>query len=149
MREEPYLLEYNDIVSAQVRAYNYNGWSEYSGKNLDGSRIQTEPAKMNTPQRGAFTSYTQIHVEWQEQSGDETGGSPIVSYYLQWDAGTAEAEWHDLVGLTSPNLATSFIVSTGVEQGELYKFRLKSENAHGFSAEWSDLGSIYADDKPD
>jgi hypothetical protein len=49
LREEPYLLEYDDIVSAQVRAYNYNGWSEYSGKNTDGSRIQTEPAKMNTP----------------------------------------------------------------------------------------------------
>lgn len=40
-------------------------------------------------------------------------------------------------------------MSTGVAQGQLYKFRLKSENAHGFSTEWSDLGSIYADDKPD
>jgi hypothetical protein len=58
LRASPYLLEYNDIVKAEVRAYNYNGWSDSSGVNTVGGLIQTEPVKMNQPVRGAFTSYT-------------------------------------------------------------------------------------------
>ena len=40
-------------------------------------------------------------------------------------------------------------MSTDIQSGQLYNFRLKSQNAHGFSTEWSELGAIHANAKPD
>lgn len=117
LRAEPYLLEQNDIVKVQVRAFNYNGWSDYSELNQDGGVIQTEPAQVGQPVRGDQTSYNQVHIKWDALVGDETGGSQITSYYLQWDAGTASASWVDLSGLTSPHLLTFFIVDTDITPG--------------------------------
>ena len=149
LREEPYLLQQNDVVKVQVRSYNYNGWSDYSDINQDGGVIQTEPAQVSQPRRGDQTSYNQVHIEWDGLVGDETGGSQITSYYLQWDSGTAETEWSDLSGLTSPHLLTYFIVDTDITPGQEYRFQVKAQNAHGFSTEWSPVGSAFARDKPD
>ena len=117
MRAEPYNLIQNDIVKAKFRSYNYNGWSAYSDINQLGGVIQTEPNQVDEPMRGDQTSYNQVHIEWPELIGDDTGGAPISSYYLQWDKGTAEATWFDLSGLTSPNLSTFFVVDTDITPG--------------------------------
>lgn len=126
LRADPYLLELNEIVKAQVRSYNYNGWSSYSDINSIGGQIQTEPAQVTQPERGDQTSYNQVHIIWTGLVGDETGGSPITSYYLQWDSGTAGVTWLDLSGLTSPNLLTQFIVDTDINAGQEYRFRVKA-----------------------
>jgi hypothetical protein len=40
--------------------------------------------------RGDNTHVDTIEVHWTALSGDQTGGSAIDSYNLQWDAGTNE-----------------------------------------------------------
>lgn len=70
------------------------------------------------PTRGSLTSETQIEIVWTAlTTALETGGTPIVSYYLQWDKGLNNGDWYDLVGLTSPYTSISFIVTTDVTPG--------------------------------
>ena len=76
------MLMLNDIVKTKVRSFNYNGWSAYSDINQEGGVIQTEPAQVSQPTRGAQTSYNAVHVEWDSLVDDETGGSPVTSYYV-------------------------------------------------------------------
>jgi len=49
--------------------------------------------------------------------GDDTGGAPIISYYLQWDRGNEGTTWYDLSGLTSPYMLAYFIVDTDIIPG--------------------------------
>ena len=53
---------------------------------------------MSQVSRGPATSTTQIEAEWSALTGHETGGATIDSYHLQWDAGTDQATWYDLIG---------------------------------------------------
>lgn len=71
--------------------------------------------------RGALTSESEIEVKWVALSTNaQIGGSPIVSYYLQWDMGSNGANWYDLIGLTSIYPFTSFIVTSNVVAGTDY-----------------------------
>lgn len=59
-----------------------------SPANVLGAIIQTVPHKpLSLPQRGSFTSQTQINLKITALTGDETGGSPITSYIVYWDQG--------------------------------------------------------------
>jgi hypothetical protein len=64
----------------------------------------------------------------------ETGGAPVSSYGLEWDAGTGQATWESLAGSTSSYLEAEFIVSTGVSPGATYAVRVSANNAHGWGA---------------
>lgn len=48
------------------------------------------------------------------------GGSTILSYDLQWDAGTNGTTWTDLVGYSTESTATTFTVSTSISGGTTY-----------------------------
>lgn len=108
LREAPYLLDYPDLVLVKVRSMNINGWSEYSDSNIEGAMILTEPATLLRPTRGIQTSQYQIHLEWQALEGDEIRGAYVTSYYLQWDYGTNEAQWYDLVGFDTQYLLEEY-----------------------------------------
>lgn len=83
--------------------------------------------------RGSSTNEDQIEIDWASLTTNfETGGSPIISYNLQWDSGSSGATFTDLVGFTSHYLGTSFIVTTGVTAGTTYKFKVRAQNAHGW-----------------
>ena len=95
--------------------------------------------------RGSATSTTQIEAIWTQLTGHETGGTPIDSYNLQWDAGTNEVSWYDLIGeegdidIGVPDnfyLGTSHIFSTDVNPGDTYKVRVRAHNLHGWGS-WS------------
>ena len=50
--------------------------------------IETVPPTPTSPVRNSASSYQQIIVDWAELLTDEeTGGSSILSYELDWDAG--------------------------------------------------------------
>ena len=91
-------LGYNDLLRVRGRARNTNDWGDYSESNIDGARIQTTPLKMGQTTRGSNTSTTQIEAIWTTLTGDDTGGVAIDSYNLQWDKGSDENEWYDLIG---------------------------------------------------
>ena len=53
---------------------------------------------MALPIKGPATDQTQIEVVWQILLGDDTGGSTITSYNLQWDTDGTETQFVELVG---------------------------------------------------
>jgi hypothetical protein len=55
---------------------------------------------MFAPTRGYYTSETQVEIEWLaiEALSQETGGSPIDSYNLQWRVTGSSDAFTDLVG---------------------------------------------------
>lgn len=62
----------------------------------------------------------------------DTGGSPITSYNLQWDQGTAGETFVDVVGQAdSPYLSTSYLVTAGITSGYLYQFKVQAFNKWG------------------
>ena len=43
LRSEPYNLAFDTMIEAKVKAWNINGWGEYSDPNTSGALIQIEP----------------------------------------------------------------------------------------------------------
>lgn len=112
LRASPFNLAYNTLVRAQVLARNERGWSDPSDPNTDGARVQVEPSAMGVTSRGEHTGPTQIDVYWSPIVTPQDGGSPVISYHLQYDNGTSATTWLDVVGLAPDSLATSIIVSS-------------------------------------
>ena len=48
--------------------------------------------------RADDTTKLVLHILWDSLTGDQTGGSSIDSYNLQWDKASNEATWFDLIG---------------------------------------------------
>ena len=72
------------------------------------------------------TSYLQIAVEWTELvTPAEKGGSDILSYQLDWDAGQSQNVWQDLVGYQSAYLGLTH-TETNVIPGITYVLRLRA-----------------------
>ena len=90
LQDEPFLLEQGDPVIARVSATNQIGTSDFSDLNSITGLIQTVPGKPPTePSRGPLTTTSQIHVQIGELSLEESGGSPVLSYEITYDKGTA------------------------------------------------------------
>ena len=134
LRASPYDLNYAEQIIAKVSATNANGEGPVSDP-AGVATIQTEPTSMSPPTRGAGTSEGQIQVLWTALvSPVDVGGAAVTSYNLQWDEGSAESSWSNLVGFTSSYPATEYIATTGVVPGTEYAFRVRAYNAHGWGA---------------
>ena len=135
LRSPPYSLQYAELVSAKLRARNAINWSEYSPSNAAGALVETEPKQTATPTptSGTSTDHRRLHVQWSAiTSAADTGGSPITTYILEWDAGLPSNGFVALVGsLASPYLGTSYLLDSGVTAGTTYQFRLKAVNQWG------------------
>lgn len=91
LRADPYSLVFQDPIIARVKSRNIIGWSiNYSLDNSIYATVQVEPTKMVMPIKGPATDQTQIEVLWVALVGDDTGGSTITSYNLQWDTDGTE-----------------------------------------------------------
>lgn len=112
LRAAPFGLTYDTLIRAKVLARNERGWSTASDPNSSGARVQVEPSAVPTPTRGTETGPAQIQVNWSSLSTPEDGGSPVLSYHLQYDNGTNADTWVDVIGLTPDSLATTVIVSS-------------------------------------
>lgn len=67
----------------------------------------------------------------------QTGGSPIISYILEWDAGTAGGTYTELIDGTTNNLVLTFTQSS-LTSGAEYRFRYRTKNLFG----WSDYSAV-------
>jgi len=67
----------------------------------------------------------------------DTGGSPILSYHLQWNAGSL-TDWYDLQGYAVETTSTTFTVTTGVVAGTTYDFKVRAKNIY----DWGDFSAI-------
>jgi hypothetical protein len=95
----------------------------------------------------AATTTTQIKVDWEALEAPENGMSPVLTYNLEWDAGTDGASWAEVVGETTDYLLTHFTVSSGLVPGERYRFRVRARNALGWGV-WSPEASVKAATRP-
>lgn len=82
-----------------------------------------------------------------ELVGEETGGSEITSYVIQWDAGDINNGFSALVGEASPSLAMDHTVYDNVISGGQYSFSYFAVNIHG-AGEASDIQVIQAANNP-
>lgn len=140
----PFSLVQGDLISVRASALNSNGWGPVSATNTEGAYVMTAPTGMNDPVRDPDSSDSQIIVEWDPLTVEaDTGGATVVSYGLEWDAGTDGATWSELAGHTVATLATSFTVTSGLVAGEGYLFRLRAENIYGWGP-YSGETLIYA-----
>mmetsp|Transcript_29136 Transcript_29136/g.28195 ORF Transcript_29136/g.28195 Transcript_29136/m.28195 type:complete len:170 (-) Transcript_29136:3102-3611(-) len=98
--DPPYNLDRADSIIAIAKAKNSIGWADnYSSDNGAGTTVRTLPVQMADPTRGSLTSSTDIEVEWLALTlGSETGDSTILSYNLEWDAGSSGVSYVELVG---------------------------------------------------
>jgi len=93
-----------------VRAENIRGWGKHSQLNLLGLTVFVEPFQMKPPTRGALTTESRLELYWEaiEADSEETGGSEILSYQLEWKELSVQ-NYKVLVGSeTVPFLATTF-----------------------------------------
>ena len=61
-----------------------------------------------------------------------TGGSPIISYSLEWDSGSNGAFFTSLIGETSNNILLTY-TKTLLTAGANYQFRYRVKNIFGWS----------------
>lgn len=69
---------------------------------------------MQVPTKGPGTDQTQIEVVWQQLTGDDTGGSSIISYNLRWDNDGSETEFVELVGESQSYIQTSYTIAQNI-----------------------------------
>ena len=148
LRAPPYDLALQDLVVARVRATNELGPGPFSEANLAGALVETEPAAMAGPTRGAGTGTTGIELNWAPLTSPEDGHSPVTTYALDWDAGAGTgAPWASLAGSASDYLLASYVVTAGVSAGTAYRFRLRAANFWGWGA-YSPVATIVAATTP-
>ena len=120
----PFNLLYAELVGVRISAQNTYGWSVVSVTNTVGATVRTIPILMNTPSRGTSTTISQIQVNWLPLSATaDMGGSTILSYHLQWDAGSGSSgttTWYDLIGLSADSTALTYTVTSGITGGNNY-----------------------------
>lgn len=95
----------------------------------------------SAPTSGAGSSTTQIEVVIAPLTGNDTGGSQILSYHIEFDDATAGASWTELQGLSTNSLQTSHTV-TGLTMARAYRFRYRARNIFGWSSSFSDEVTI-------
>lgn len=99
------------------------------------------------PYRGTSTGIDQVEVIIAPLLGTQTGGSPITSYYIQFDDLSNGVDWLELQGFTTQSTALSLIKS-GLITNKVYQFRYKAKNIFGWS-NWSPVGLIKTITVPD
>ena len=105
--------------------------------------VNTVPpsASVNLIEDPANTNAQQIGLLWSEPLDD--GGEPIIDYSLQMMR--FEFEGYKFVDLSIKG--TSYIVTSNIEQGSEYTFRVQAQNAQGYSP-WSSPVKILAANEP-
>ena len=127
----PFDLLQGDLVVAKITATNTYGTSAESVLNTEGALIEVVPHKPPTiPRKGWATNENVIEIFYDALTGVKTGGSSILSYVVLWDQGLG-GSMSVLRGVSSPNLALTVLLDTGITSGTFYKFQYYGVNQQG------------------
>lgn len=72
------------------------------------------------------------------------GGANVTSYNLQWDNATQGATWFNIIGFSPLSLELITTITSFVQSGKSYQFRVRASNVYGWSTTWSDITTIKA-----
>ena len=141
-------------MQAIARASNVLWQGPDSSQNTAGALVETVPsAPPVAPQRNAATTLSSLSIDYYALTGTSRGGTPVLSYELQWDQGASVGAWVELVGYSSDSLLNQFAVEdpgdpTYITSGEWYSFRYRAKNRQGWGA-YSTAASVIAANVPD
>ena len=80
-----------------------------------------------------FTNESQIRVNMTSMNLiSETGGSPIISYSLEWDEGSSRNYFVPIIGYYDNNMQLYFDF-TQLTKGVYYSFKYRVKNIYGWS----------------
>jgi hypothetical protein len=123
-------LQFQDLPTFTVAAYNENGWGLASPPNSEGQTVLTPPRFMHQVQRDAQTNDRQIFVFWSSISTfEETGGSQVLSYGLEVSEDLLV--WDQVQGYIYNSLEQQY-TAQNVIKGCTYYFRLQAKNIYGW-----------------
>jgi hypothetical protein len=145
----PFSLARGAQIAFRVTAQNQIGWQASPSGPTTGL-VLVETAPLGAPAAPALdasqTDEGQIRVtmaEIPDGASAANGGSPILSYSLEWDAGFTGTGFTALTGSTSDSLERSH-VATGLSAGAVYEFRYRVRNVHGWGDHSPSLAAIAA-----
>lgn len=145
----PFFLIQGDLIYAQVRVKNLIGWSDYSLPNTLASAadIRVTPLKpLTTPQRDSTSSDLQLVVNIPTVSNPQTGGSPVLSYHVQYDGASSGSIWTDLQGESGSDSTSQQVVvqaPTPITIGAVYLFKYRVRTSFDFGP-FSEVLNLYA-----
>jgi len=129
---EPYSLEQGNMIVAHVRASNSFGNGAFSDPNASGLTVQKVPSvPVNAPVL-ISQAETSITVQMPEIVGQDTGGSDILSYNLQYNAGGASTTYVNLIGENPSSMILTF-TKGGLTPDVIYNFRYRVKNKYGWN----------------
>lgn len=148
-----YSLVQGDSIVAQVRVRNDNGWSAFSSSSSGSALVQVAPHKPSSAPVSVYSPLDtsdadygkRLTISCSELTGDATGGSPILSYQIEY-ALSGSGSWTTLGGLSPSSLVTQYTV-TGLTNGQLYDARCRAQNLHGWG-DYSDVSTLLAAEVP-
>lgn len=95
---------------------------------------------MSAPTRDVLTTQEKIVINWLPLSSPQNGDDSITSQNLQWFYNN---QWRNLVGILPGSITTQFELTSNIERGITYQFRVRSENSFGWGV-FSNITSIKA-----
>ena len=133
LRSTKYNLVLGNPIRVKVRAHNLYGFGPESPINTGGVNVQTEPGQVLNLHTGPGTAENAIELIWNALTTDtERGGTSIMSYEVQWDAGAATGSYTTLTGYLSDFTPTTLTVTSGVQPGYVFSFRVRAKNMWGW-----------------
>ena len=133
----PYNLAWGDSIFATVIATNAVGSSNASDAGY-GAVISTNPNPPSSlKNNAAITSASIVALTWDPPT--EIGGTPVIDYRVSWDQETG-----DYTVIASGITTTSYTTTATLTPNTVYKFKVESRNAFGFSTSFSNEISIRA-----
>lgn len=95
------------------------------------------------------TSQKNIDFQWDRLTTlEETGGTEILSYNVQWDAGSEGYTFLNRVGYSAIFDENTYSISANIEVGREYQVRIAAKNYWGWG-EFSEILTIKAASFPE
>lgn len=121
----------------RCRAYRDNVWSDWSDYS---SKLNTIPATPATFTKCEPKTNSSIYLEWASVPNAD-------SYEIEYTTKKSNFDGSDQIQSKSGITTTSYEMSSGIEAGQEYFFRLRATNAQGSSG-WSEISSTIIGNLP-
>jgi hypothetical protein len=82
---------------------------------------------------GPGTAENAIELVWNAlTTATERGGATVLSYEVQWDAGAGTGTYSTLAGYLADFTGTTLTVTSGIQPGAVFSFRVRGKNMWGW-----------------
>jgi len=94
------------LIKFKIVRLNYAGESAPSKVNTRGVTVEKQPAMMLPPDVTRGTMSFKFNIRWPALTDDNTGGSPILGYNIQYHKGISV--WEEVIGMAARFEGTNY-----------------------------------------